>query len=75
MTVTELIEVLRTLPGDLEVLVMDRHSGDADEAAVDIGRRVPPRVPIQSFHDWAWETSNPDERFSERVVVLYSEVP
>lgn len=71
MTVTELMTVLQSLPGELEVTVMDKHGYELEDAAVDVARRLPPGVPFEGFHDWKWEKDSPEGRFSERVVVVY----
>lgn len=71
MTVEELVYQLTALPGDLEVAVMDKHGYELEDAAVDVALRLPPGVPFVGTHEWQWETDNPPERFSERVVVIY----
>lgn len=78
MTVAELIKALEAMPRDLEVLIVDSHRHELDEAAVDLARRIPPGVPIPGMFDWRWErdnpqpdNDNPDDPFTERIVVVY----
>lgn len=71
MKVAELVKALEALPADLEVLIMDGRSYELDEANVDLARRLPPGVPIDGMYDWKWEQHNPDERYTERIVIVY----